>query len=99
MSPDPAYITNTDWSAISGLLYSLWMILGGALGFGFSILAAHGLIPSLVATRDMDATRAIKVRPVLYGISLAFLLFGLYSVWLFISRLGIVSSIFWGGAQ
>ena len=99
MSPDPAFVTNTDWKEISGLLYSLWMILGAALGFGFSILAAHGLVPSLVATRDIDPVRAGKIRPVLYGVSLAFLLFGLYSIWLFISRIGIASSIFWGGAQ
>lgn len=99
MSPDPAFITNTDWSDISKLLYSLWMILGAALGFGFSILAAHGIVPSLVATRDLDAARAAKVRPVLYGVAGAFLLFGLYSIWLFINRIGIASSIFWNGAQ
>jgi hypothetical protein len=97
--PDPAFITQANWKEISDLLATLWMILGSALGLGGSILLAHGMIPSLVATRDLDPQIARKVRPPLYVASVAFLGLALFSVLLFIDRLGAISEIFYGGAQ
>lgn len=97
--PNPAYITSADWAAFGPLLESLWWMLGSALIFGFSMLVAHGMIPSLVDTREMDPGRARRIRPVLYVIGLFFLGLGLYSVVQFVDRVGVIPSIFWRGAQ
>ena len=63
--PDPAFTTSENWKQVSDLLFALWMILGSALGLGFSILLAHGMIPSMAATRDIRAaTEAADCRSV-----------------------------------
>jgi hypothetical protein len=97
--PDPAFITSSDWKALSELLAALWLILGSALGFGGSMLMAHGMIPSLVATRDMDAGVGRKARPVLYVAGIAFLALALVSVLTFIGRLDAITNIYYRGAQ
>lgn len=96
--PDPQFITQADWKAISELLRPLWMILGAVLGLGFSFLTAHGIIPSLAATRELPSPLA-ALRVPLYLAAIAFLLFGLFSVTLFVDRLDIIRDIFWRGAQ
>ena len=95
---DPAYITQADWRSVSQLLVPLWMILGSVLGLGFSMLLAHGALPSLAASRDIPAATARRARPVLYLTAAVFLAAGLFSVALLISRLGTVSDIFYRGA-
>jgi hypothetical protein len=97
--PDPAFITSQNWADISDLLMTLWLILGSALGFGGSILLAHGMIPSLVITRDLPADLGRKVRPPLYAAGAAFLALGLFSVSLFVDRLDVITGIYNHGAQ
>lgn len=97
--PDPAYITSTDWAAISNLLATLWQILGSALGLGGSMLLAHGMIPSLVNTRDIPSELGRKIRPPLYLAGVTFLAMGLFSAYQFADRLGAVTSIYYRGAQ
>lgn len=96
---DPAYITSEHWADISNLLATLWMILGSAFGLGGAMLLAHGMIPSLANTRDIPVDMAAKARPLLYAVGLAFLLMGLFSVYLFVSRLDVITSIYYQGAQ
>ncbi len=97
--PDPAFITSENWKQVSDLLFALWMILGSALGLGFSILLAHGMIPSMAATRDIRAATAKRARPVMYSSALFFLVLALFSLVLFYGRLDVVSQIYWQGAQ
>lgn len=97
--PDPAFMTSADWIEISRLLASLWWLLGSAIGFGFSMLLAHGMVPSLATTRDIDADQARRIRPVLYASAVAFLALGMFSLVMLLDRLSIVSTIFWRGAQ
>jgi hypothetical protein len=97
--PDPAFITSQNWAAISDLLMTLWLILGSALGLGGSMLLAHGMIPSLVETRDITADIGKKVRPPLYAAGVAFLALGLFSVTLFVDRFDVVTGIYNHGAQ
>lgn len=97
--PDPAFITSTDWQGISELLAALWMILGSALGIGGSMLLAHGMIPSLVATRDIPANLGQKIRVPMYGAAVVFLGLLLLSVLTFESRLNAVTDIYYRGAQ
>ncbi len=96
--PDPAFITSTDWQGISNLLAALWMILGSALGIGGSMLLAHGMIPSLVATRDIPADLGQKVRVPMYGAAIVFLGLLLVSVLTFEGRLSTVTDIYYRGA-
>ena len=97
--PDPAYITSADWAAISDLLQTLWQILGSTLGFGGSMLLAHGMVPSLVNSRDLPAGLGKKVRPPLYFAGLAFLAMGLLSAYQFADRIGVITGIYNRGAQ
>ncbi|MEE8519204.1 MAG: hypothetical protein V3S98_08775 [Dehalococcoidia bacterium] len=96
---DPAFIAQADWHNMSRLLFSLWLILGSALGFGGSMLLAHGMVPSLASTRDIPAEVARKTRPPLYAAALLFLGLGLIGVFLFVDRVGGVTAIFNQGAQ
>jgi hypothetical protein len=97
--PDPAFITTADWKSLSDLLASLWMILGSALGIGGSILLAHGMIPSLVATRDIPAKLGRKVRVPMYGSAVVFLGLLLVSILTFVGRLDVLNGIYYRGAQ
>jgi len=97
--PDPAFITSVDWAATSDLLATLWQILGSAAGLGGSMLLAHGMIPSLVGTRDLPAELAKKVRPPLYAAGAAFLAMGLFSAYQFSERLDVITRIYYRGAQ
>lgn len=94
---DPAFITAENWKELSELLYPLWMVLGAVLGLAVSFLMAHGVIPSLSATRDLPSKLATLRMP-FYGAAVAFLLFGLFSVFLLINRFGVIAEIFWKGA-
>lgn len=97
--PDPSYITASDWAAAADLLAALWFLLGAALGFGASMLLAHGMIPSLAISRDIPANVARRIRLPLYAAAAAFLLLGLYAISLFIQRLDLISNLFYRGAQ
>ena len=97
--PDPAFITETDWHAVSQLLFALWLILGSGLGFGASMLLAHGMLPSLASPRDIPASVASRARRPLYGAGAAFLGLALFGVLLMIDRLEVISTIYYNGAQ
>jgi hypothetical protein len=96
---EPTYITSADWAAISDLLATLWQILGSALGFGGAMLLAHGMIPSLVSSRDLPAYLGKRVRPPLYAAGVAFLAMGLFSAYQFVDRLDVITGIYYRGAQ
>jgi hypothetical protein len=96
---DPAFIAQADWHNLSGLLFSLWLILGSALGFGGSMLLAHGMVPSLATTRDISEATARKARPPLYAGAVLFLGLALAGIYLFIDRIDGVTDIFYNGAQ
>ncbi|MDE2837477.1 MAG: hypothetical protein OXL97_08215 [Chloroflexota bacterium] len=97
--PDPSIITASDWAAAADLLAALWFLLGSALGFGASMLLAHGMIPSLAISRDIPAHVARRIRIPLYGAAALFLALELYAISLFIERLDLISDLFYRGAQ
>ncbi len=97
--PDPAFIAEMDWHNVSRLLFALWLILGSGLGFGVSMLLAHGMLPSLAATRDIPAAAAARARPPLYAAGAAFLGLALFGVLLMVDRLEVISTIYYNGAQ
>ncbi len=97
--PDPNFITSQNWAGLSDLLAALWLIAGAAIGFGASMLLAQGMIPSLAISRDVPHAAARRIRPALYAAAAAFLIVLLFGIALFIDRLGVISAIFYGGAQ
>ena len=97
--PDPTFITASDWAATADLLAVLWLLLGAALGFGASMLLAHGMIPSLAISRDIPANVAKRIRLPIYAAAVVFLLIVLYAISLFIERLELISILFYRGAQ
>jgi hypothetical protein len=62
---DPAFITNPQWDDISSLLFYLLFVPGVAILLAFTVLLAHGVIPSLIATEHLPA-KLDRVRPGLY---------------------------------
>lgn len=97
--PDPNAINAANWAATSDLLAALWLLLGSAFGFGGAMLLAHGMIPSLAISRDIPAAVARRIRPPLYIAALVFLGLIGYAIILFVGRLGVISEIFYRGAQ
>ena len=97
--PDPNYISLENWDALSKLLASLWLILGAALGFAASMLLAHGMIPSLAASRAIPQAIAKKMRAPLYAAALFFAGMAAYAIYLFIDRLFVIPDIFNRGGQ
>ena len=47
---DPQYITGDTWREIGGWLKFLWLFLLFSITFGFNMLMAHAIIPSLIIT-------------------------------------------------
>ena len=95
---DPGFITQADWKSVSLLIVPLWTIAGSALGLAGSMLLAHGMIPSLAASRDIPQRAAGRARPPLYAAAAVFLALGLYGVLIMVDRLDVISTIFYRGA-
>ncbi len=94
MVDDPAFITNYNWSEFSKLLIFLWLLLIAAVGFAGSILVAHGLIPSLAASRELPDQRLLKLRPLLYGAAAVFLAGAGVIVRLLVSKADVFEDIY-----
>jgi hypothetical protein len=94
LSTDPAFTTALDWQRVGGLLLTLWWLAGSALGFVGSLLLAHGMLPSLGATRDLPASTVRLARPPLYLAAATFVALGGVSVFLFLDRVDLLKGIF-----
>ena len=99
MSTDPTFTTALDWQRVGGLLMTLWWILGAVLGFVGAMLMAHGMLPSLAATRDLPASTVRLARPPLYIAAGVFVALIGVGVLLFVDRLDVLKDIFDKGLQ
>lgn len=68
----PEVATADQWAQINSGLIWFWGFAACTIVFAANLLLAHGMIPSLVSTRQLPQ-RAMRVRPVLYVIALIFL--------------------------
>lgn len=66
---NPAEPTSVQWEAINTGLIFFWAFVVSSIVFAASFLLAHGMIPSLVSTRQLPV-RALSVRPVFYVLAL-----------------------------
>ena len=81
---EPQVIAFGTWMEIAQLLVRLWFFVLLQVIFAFSLLLAHGVIPSLVATGHLPASLD-RIRPVLY---IGFLFF-------LVATIVTISTVFW----
>lgn len=55
------------------MLIWLWCFVGSMIMFAGNLLLAHGIIPSLVSSRDLPM-RYARLRPILFAVSGLFLI-------------------------
>ena len=67
MMPDPDAINAVDWLLIGKWLTRIWLYFFCIVGFAFTMLTAHAIIPSLVSSGQIPKELAGKLRPPLYG--------------------------------
>lgn len=81
---DPRTITGADWPGIELLVYLLWGLVVINVSFAFSMLVAHAVIPSMVATGHIPS-RVLSFRPLLTVLAFLFLVAALFIVssWVF----------------
>lgn len=70
---DPNVVSRSDWADIGEFLLALLFIPGLAIVFAFSMLTAHAIIPSLVASGHIPE-EFLKTRVVFYSVAFAALL-------------------------
>ncbi len=67
---DPQPLSRADWAELGTLLKFLWLSLGFAFVAGPTLLTAHAIIPSAVATKTI-AEKWNRFRTPLYVVGLA----------------------------
>jgi hypothetical protein len=67
---DPNFIGASEWSQIGQVIRFLGLVPLSAILFAFSLLIAHGLIPSMVSSHHLPRA-ALRLRPFFYLTSLA----------------------------
>ena len=70
---DPNVTGRSDWADLGEFLLGLFFVPGLMIVFALSMLTAHALIPSLVASGHLPE-EARKVRPVFYVVAFAALM-------------------------
>ena len=66
---DPKPLTTAEWGDVGTALKMMWLAFGAALIAGSTLLTAHAVIPSAVATNTIS-TRWLKWRPAFYVVGL-----------------------------
>lgn len=66
---DPNFIGASEWSQIGQVIRFLGLVPLSAIVFAFSLLIAHGLIPSMVSSNHLPRA-AMRLRPLFYLTSL-----------------------------
>jgi len=81
---EPEVIAFGTWMELAQLLVRLWFFVLLQVIFAFSLLLAHGVIPSLVGTGHLPAS-VDRIRPALY---IGFLFF-------LVATIVTISTVFW----
>ena len=89
----PARITSGQWSDLTTTLIYLWSFVGSMIMFAGCLLLGHGIIPSLVSTRDLPPQYKNLRQPILVCSAL-FLLVAIFCFVNFIVHMTTVYDIF-----
>jgi hypothetical protein len=85
--------TSEQWSQITTTLIYLWCFVGSIVMFAGSLLLGHGIIPSLVSTRDLPP-RYISLRPPMLVVAAIFLLVAVFCFVNFVTHMTVVYDLF-----
>jgi hypothetical protein len=69
MVDDPAFLSSEIWSNIAQYLHAIFLYLVFIIVFAFTMLLAHAIIPSLLATKHIRP-EVQRLRPLMYLFSL-----------------------------
>lgn len=89
----PEALDAESWKLISGLLIRLYLFATSLVTFALSMLIAHGVVPSLVATRHLPA-KVQRIRPVFYGIAAIAIVAVVFFVTNILNLIGVIYGIF-----
>jgi hypothetical protein len=85
--------TSEQWSQITTTLIYLWSFVGSMVMFAGCLLLGHGIIPSLVSTRDLPPRYSSLRQPILI-VSAVFLLCAVFCFVNFITHMTVVYDLF-----
>ena len=85
--------TSEQWSQITTTLIYLWSFVGSMVMFAGCLLLGHGIIPSLVSTRDLPPRYSSLRQPILI-VSAVFLLCAVFGFVNFITHMTVVYDLF-----
>jgi hypothetical protein len=88
-----AQTTSGQWSDITTTLIYLWSFVGSMVMFAGCMLLGHGIIPSLVSTRDLPPQYKNLRQPILVVAAL-FLLVAVFCFVNFLVHMSVVYDIF-----
>lgn len=66
-----ASLTEAEWVRLSELVAHLWIFAAVLIGAGASYIVAHGFIPSLALTGDVEESVARRLRMPIYALAAA----------------------------
>jgi hypothetical protein len=70
MFDDPKALTSSNWNDIHNWLTFLWIYFPLIITFAFTMLVAHGFIPSLVSTKHLpQSANKIKAPLTVFALS------------------------------
>lgn len=85
--------TADQWTQINSGLIWFWAFAACVVVFAGNLLLAHAMIPSLVSTRQLPE-RVMRVRPVLYVVSLVFLVGAILSLANIVNGLSVLFDLY-----
>jgi len=85
--------TTEQWSQITTALIYLWSFVGSMIMFAGCLLLGHGIIPSLVSTRDLPPQYRNLRQPILV-VAAVFLLSAVFCFVNFITHMTVVYDLF-----
>ncbi|MBM3940663.1 MAG: hypothetical protein FJ318_07205 [SAR202 cluster bacterium] len=95
----PDYTTSANWAQISQLLVTLWFMAVSVIGMALSFVTAHAILVSLAAQRHISQALAARLRPAFYALTAVFAVMVVVSVAVGVTRLDVISDIFYNGQQ
>lgn len=63
-------LTHSEWVRLSEVVIHLWIFAAVLIVTGGSYILAHGFVPSLVFSGDIEESAATKLRLPLYGVAI-----------------------------
>ncbi len=90
---DPSALDLSQWRQLTSSIYFLWLWVPFMVTFALCMLTALALIPSMVGSRHLSQ-RTIAMRPPLFIVGFLSLVGGIGSLYMALSKLGVIDQIY-----